>query len=58
MEAAGDLSLSDSFGKDQGLDHPFFCIINIPVDFLFHLVYLYSNWVGRCDLSLFIHYRL
>jgi len=46
VEAAGDLSLSDSFGKDQGLDQPLFCIINIPVDFLFHLVYLYSNWLG------------
>jgi hypothetical protein len=31
--------LSDTFGDNQGLDQPSFGIINISVDFLFHLVY-------------------
>ncbi len=43
VESAGDLSLGDPFGEDEGFDQSFFGIINLAVAFLFHLVYLYSN---------------
>lgn len=43
MKTTGDLFLSESFGEEEGFYQPLFSIIKIPIDFLFHLVYSYSN---------------